>query len=79
MKRKADWNTAEAHQLKAIGRFFAERLSCPEYTASAGWLSRLKSRHGISLRLLHGEAASVDTGAVSAAHVELQEFISAFA
>ena len=31
------------------------------------------------LRLLHGEAASVDTGAVSAAHVQLQKVISAFA
>ena len=61
------------------GRFVTERLSCPEFTASAGWLSRFKSSHGISLRLLHGEAASVDTGAVSSARVQLQEVISAFA
>ena len=61
------------------GRFFAEHLSCPEFTASAGWLSRFKSRHGISLRLLHGEAASVNTGAASAARAQLQDVISAFA
>ena len=61
------------------GRFVTERLSCPEFTASAGWLSRFKSRHGISLRLLHGEAASVDIGAVSAARVQLQVVRSTFA
>lgn len=115
LKRKADWNSAEAHQLKAKrirtpkfatveealamwfagmqakkgivtdaillekGSYFAQRLNCPDFTASAGWLSRFKSRHGISLRLLHGEAASVDTCVVSAARVQLKEVVSAYA
>ena len=73
------WNAGkERHTiLLEKGRFFTEHLSCPEFTASAGSLSHFKSRHGISLRLLLGEAASVNTGAVSA--VQLQVVISTFA
>ena len=60
------------------GKYFAERLNFPDFTASGGWLSRFKSRHGISLKPLHGEANSVDVSIVSAARVQLKEVISAY-
>lgn len=42
---------------------------------SNGWLSRFKRRHGICLRLLHGEAGSVDTSQLEAHRRELSEVI----
>ena len=62
--------------LIAKGKEFAERLQCTEFAPSGGWLSRFKSRHGISLRTLHGEAASVNVNVVSAARSTLKDVLS---
>ena len=39
--------------------------------ASSGWLSHLKTRHGISLKVLHGKITLVDASSVSTACNEL--------
>ena len=64
--------------LIAKGKEFAERLHCTEFATSGGWLNRFKSRHGISLRTLHGEAASVDVSVVSAARSTLKDVLSKY-
>ena len=64
--------------LIAKGKEFAERLHCTEFSPSGGWLSRFKSRHGISLRTLHGEAASVDVSVVAAARSTLKDVLSKY-
>ena len=61
------------------GKEFAVKLECKEFMASSGWLSRFKARHGISLKVLHGEAASVDANSVSTARSELKKVTSAYA
>ena len=61
------------------GKDFAARLQCDDFMASSGWLSRFKTRHGISLKILHGEAASVNTSTVSAARIELQAIVAQYA
>ena len=53
------------HILLEKAKFFTERLNCRDFTASEGWLSRFKCRHGIFLRRLHGEADSVDITSIS--------------
>jgi hypothetical protein len=115
LKRKADWEIREAHQLsqkrlkkpkfevleetlgmwfttmqakKVIisdtilsekGKDFAIQLQCEDFTASSGWLSRFKSRHDISLKVLHGEAASDNPASVSSGRSELQSVTAAYA
>ena len=64
--------------LVAKAKEFSERLQCDEFTASNGWLSRFKTRYGISLRHLHGEAASVDVGVVAMAREELKKTLSKY-
>ena len=49
------------------GKEFLEWLRCEDFAISGGWLQRFKARHGISLRTLHGESASVNDDVVSAA------------
>ena len=58
------------------GKQYAEKLNCEHFSPSGGWLSRFKSRHSISLRNLHGEAASVNVSAVATARMTLREALS---
>ena len=60
------------------GKMFAERLNCDEFTVSGGWLQRFKARHGICLRDLHGESASVNEDTVFTARLELKTILSAY-
>ena len=64
--------------LIAKGKEFAERLHCTEFSPSGGSLSQFKSRHGISLRTLHDEAASVDVSVVSAVRSTLKDVLSKY-
>ena len=52
------------------GKYFTERPSCSDVSASGGWLSHFKCRYWISLKTLHGEANSVDVSIVSAARIQ---------
>ena len=61
------------------GKEFASRLQCDDFMASSGWLSRFKARHGISLKVLHGEAASVNSSSVSSSRSELQAITAGYA
>ena len=47
-------------------------------TFSAGWLSKLQRRHGLSCKRVHGEAASVSKAAVSEGRARLQEITRGF-
>ena len=60
------------------GKYFSQRLDCAVFTASNSWLGRFKSRHGISLKILHGESASVNVDPVAAARSQLKEICSRF-
>ena len=60
------------------GKQFAERLHCEDFMPSGGWMSRFKSRHGISMRNLHGEAASVDVSVVATARTSLKETLAQY-
>ena len=44
---------------------FSAGLQRDYFMASSGWFSQFKTRHGISLKVLHEEAASVDAISVS--------------
>ena len=53
--------------LQEKGREFGQRLGVSEgFNFSRGWLQGFKQHHKISLRTIHGEAASVDEAVVSA-------------
>ena len=60
------------------GKQFSERLECEASSPSGGWLSRFKACQGISLRNLHGEAASVDSSIVASARTSLRETLSQY-
>ena len=60
------------------GKQYAEKLNCEHFSPSGGWLSRFKSRLSISLRNLHGEAASVDVSGVATAQMTLREVLSEY-
>ena len=60
------------------GKYFAERLNCEEFVGSSGWLGRFKSRNGISLKLLHGEGASIDSSVALNGRSELRKVTSAY-
>ena len=49
-----------------------------DMSVSDGWLSRFKTRYNIKTRILHGEAASVNTESIGAAREELQKLTGKF-
>ena len=61
------------------GKQIAARLQCDDFMASSGWLSRFKARHGIYLKVLHGEAVSVNSSSVSSSCSELQAITAGYA
>lgn len=60
------------------GKQFSDRLHCEYFSPSGGWVSRFKARHGISLRNLHGEAASVDLSVVTTARTSIKETLAKY-
>ena len=60
------------------GKEFADRLDCTDFVPNGGWLSRFKTRNGISLRALHGESASVNVEVVSTARSELKRVLKQY-
>ena len=59
-------------------KYFAERLNCKEFIGSSGWRSHSKARNGISLKLLHGEGASIDSSVALNGRRELRKVTSAY-
>ena len=60
------------------GKYFAVCLKCDEFVGSSGWLGHFKSRSGISLKLLHGEEASIDSSIALNGRSELHKVTSAY-
>ena len=51
--------------LKTKARQFGEEMGITEFSYSNGWLTRFKSRHGISSQIISGESAGVDPQLIS--------------
>ena len=56
-----------------IAREFSEALGISGLTYSSGWLLGFKKRHGVRARVIHGEAASVNTDLVGEGRRKLKE------
>ena len=65
--------------LQEKGREFGQRLGVSEgFNYSRGWLQGFKQRHKISLRTIHGEAASVNEAVVSEGREKLREVLAGY-
>lgn len=60
---------------KAKKLFMDMNIQDEELKFSNGWLTRFKKRHGISLRKLHGESASVETSELNVFRAQLSAII----
>ena len=60
------------------GKELADRRDCTDFVPDVGWLSRVKTRNGISLRTPHGESASVNVGVVSTTRSELKHVLEQY-
>lgn len=65
--------------LRVKAKEFGETMGISELTYSSGWLQGFKKRHGIRVKVIHGEAASVDTDIVEEGRRKLKEFLSKYA
>ena len=61
--------------LKEKARKFASQLNVTDFSASTGWVTRFKQRHGISCKLLSGESSGVDQERVNTGREKAKERI----
>ena len=59
--------------LRVKAKEFGEVMGITGLTYSSGWLQGFKKRHGIKIRVIHGEAASVDMEVVEEGQRNLRD------
>ena len=65
--------------LRVKAKKFGEVMGITGLTYSSGWLQGFKKRHGIKIRVIHGEAASVDMEVVEEGQRNLRDALHEYA